>query len=129
MNETSESYYERRLMKEIEELEKRIKDLTQEQLALKRQLVKVRRNDGSLKDVSRKNSANRVMTESRVLKALRINSRECSTAFLYKEGLLANFDLKENTFRTYLHRMKEKGLIRSVRHGFWRLTEAETPPP
>jgi repressor of nif and glnA expression len=129
MSEASESYYERRLMGEIEELERRIKDLTQEKLALKRQLMKARRKDISLKDVSRKNSANRVMIESRILEALSENSKACYTELLYKEALRVNFELKENTFRTYLHRMKEKGLIRSVGRGLWRLPEAETTRP
>jgi len=125
MSEAPESYYERRLIREIEELEKRIKELTQEQQALKRQLVKARWENDSLKDVSRKNSANRVMIENRVLEALRGSSKACSTATLYREGLRANFELKENTFRTYLYRMKEKGLVRSVGRGLWRIPETE----
>jgi hypothetical protein len=129
MSEASENYYERRLMREIEELERRIKDLTQEKLALKRQLMKARQKDISLKDVSRKNSANRVMIESRILEALSENSKACYTKFLYKEALRVNFELKENTFRTYLHRMKEKRLIRSVGRGLWRLPEKETTRP
>jgi hypothetical protein len=116
-------------MSEIEELEKRIKELTQEQFALKRQLMKARLKDSSLKDVSRKNSANRVMIESRVLETLSGRSKACSTAALYREGLRVNFELKENTFRINLHRMKEKGLIRSVGRGLWRLPEAEKNQP
>ena len=126
MSEASDSYYERRLMREIEELEQRIKDLTQEQNALRRQLMKARWENDGLKDVSRKNSANRVMIENRVLDALQKKSKACSTAILYKAGLRANFELKENTFRTYLHRMKEKGMIVSVGRGLWRLPEAKT---
>jgi len=129
MGEASDSYYERRLMREIEELDKRIKELTQEQHALKRQLVKARWENDSLKDVSRKNSANRVMIENRVLEALKGSSKACSTAMLYREGLRANFELRENTFRTYLYRMKEKGLVRSVGRGLWRLPETKKPSP
>jgi len=129
MSEAPESYYEQRLIREIEELEKRIKELTQEQHALKRQLVKARWENDSLKDVSRKNSANRVMVENRVLEALRESSKACSTAMLYREGLRANFELKENTFRTYLYRMKEKGLVRSVGRGLWQVPETKTASP
>ncbi len=128
MGEAAETYYERRLMREIEELERRISELTQEQHALKRQLVKARWENNSLKDVSRKNSANRVMIENRVLEALKKSSKACSTAMLFKEGLRANVELRENTFRTYLHRMKQKGLIRSSGRGMWRLPEGETNP-
>lgn len=123
MNDPYQNYYEHRLIREIEDLDLRIKDLTQEQDALKRQLGKARRENLVLKDVSRKNSATRVMIENRVLQALKQSSRACSSTVLYKEGLRANFELKENTFRTYLYRMKEKGLIRSVGRGLWRLPE------
>lgn len=124
MPDEMSSYYERRLIREIEEIENRIKDLTFERDALKRQLMKARWENSHLHDVSRKNSANRVMIETRVLEALGAASKALTTSVLYQEGLKANFELKENTFRTYLHRMKEKGIIRSVGRGVWKLPEA-----
>jgi hypothetical protein len=115
------SYYENRLMREIEEIDSRIKELTEEKSALSRQLMKARWENDSIKDVSRKNSVNRVMIEQRVLDALKASSKACSTSILYKEALKANFELKENTFRTYLHRMKEKGLIMNIGRARWLL--------
>jgi chorismate mutase len=121
MAETSSQYYERRLIREIEEVDLRIKELTDERAALQRQLMKARWENDSLKDVSRKNSGNRVMIETRVIDALeKTRSKPYSSSELYQEALKANFELKENTFRTYLHRMKEKGIIESAGRGLWR---------
>jgi len=120
------SYYEQRLMREIEGIDHRIKELTDERGALLRQLMKARWENSALKDVSRKNSGNRVMVEARVLDALKASRRAVSTANLYREGLQANFELKDNTFRTYLYRMKERGLIVSVGRGLWKLAENTT---
>jgi len=117
------NYFEERLRSEIEAIEGKIAELRLEQNALKRQLMKARWETHALKDVSRKNSANRVMVEQRVLEELRSSGKAVSTAALYKAALIANFELKENTFRTYLHRMKEKGLIHSQRRGFWTLSD------
>ena len=63
------------------------------------------------------------MVEARVLDALKNSPRSISTAKLYTEAQRANFELKENTFRTYLHRMKEKGLIVSVGRGVWKAVD------
>lgn len=128
MSEEPQNYYERRLMREVEEIDLRIKELTEEKNALKRQLIKARWESSSLKDVNRKNSANRVMIESRVLDALKESPKALATYALYKEARKANFELKENTFRTYLYRMKEKNIIASVGRGLWNLPEASPPP-
>ncbi|WP_413875706.1 hypothetical protein [Albidovulum sp.] len=119
--EPERTYYEQRLMREIEEIDTRIRELRQEQDALKRQLMKARWESSALKEVSRKNSANRVMVERRVLDELKGAQKPLTTSALYKGALQANFELRANTFRTYLHRMKERGLIESVRRGYWRI--------
>lgn len=125
MPEAQSNYYERRLMREVEEIDARIKELTDEKFALLRQLKKARWENESLRDVHRKNSGNRVLAENKVLEALQNSSRAISTAKLYKEALQANFELRESTFRTYLHRMKGKGLIVSVGRGVWKLPPKE----
>lgn len=126
MSNDPSSYYERRLMREIETIDHRIKELSEEKLALRRQLIKARWENTAIKDVSRKNSGNRVMVEARVLDALKATKHSMSTAKLYPEALKANFELKENTFRTYLHRMKDKGLIVSVGRALWTLSKSTT---
>lgn len=119
-NSAPPNYYERRLQKEIEEIEIRLKELTAERDALRRQLMKARWENHTLRDVNRKNSASRVMVEQRVLAGLEQATKPMTSAQLFELARLANFELKENTFRTQLHRMKAKGLIESVGRGRWR---------
>lgn len=114
------SYYERRLQQEIEAIELKLKELTAERDALKRQLIKARWENHHLRDVNRKNSASRVMVEQRVIGALEQATKSMTSSQLFEIARLANFELKENTFRTHLHRMKEKGLIENVSRGRWR---------
>jgi len=122
----SPSYYERRLQQEIEAIELKLKELTAERDALKRQLIKARWENHHLRDVNRKNSASRVMVEQRVLSALEQATKSMTSSQLFEVGRLANFELKENTFRTQLHRMKEKGLIENVSRGRWRSVKPTT---
>ena len=114
------SYYERRLQQEIEAIELKLKELTAERDALRRQLIKARWENHHLRDVSRKNSASRVLVEQRVLAALEQATKPMTSSQLFSVARLANFELKENTFRTHLHRMKSKGLIKNVSRGRWR---------
>jgi len=114
------SYYEKRLQKEIEEIESKLKELTFERDALRRQLIKARWENHDLRDVSRKNSATRVLVEQRVLTALAAAKKPMTSQQLFEEALTINFELKGNTFRTHLHRMKSKGLIENVKRGQWR---------
>jgi superfamily II RNA helicase len=114
------SYYERRLQQEIEAIELKLKELTAERDALRRQLIKARWENHHLRDVSRKNSASRVLVEQRVLAALEQTTKPMTSRQLFSVARLANFELKENTFRTHLHRMKSKGLIENVSRGRWR---------
>lgn len=116
------NFYERRLMREIEAIDARIAELTQEKHALQRQLQKARWENHALRDVNRKNSANRVMVEERVLSLLHGSEKPLHNSKLLAAGKLANFDLNPSTFRTYLRRLKEKGLIESTRRGYWKLT-------
>lgn len=122
MNETPSSYYEKRLQREIEQIESRIRELAQEKIALQRQLMKARQENADLRDVNRKNSINRVMIENRVLEAFQGLNKSLKTKDLYKYAQYVNFELNENTFRTILHRMSQKGMIeRTDSRGVWRL--------
>ncbi len=119
-NDAPTNYYERRLQREIEEIELKLKELSAERDALRRQLIKARWDNHALRDVNRKNSASRVMVEQRVLAALEQAAKPMTSNQLFELARLANFELKENTFRTQLHRMKAKGLIENVSRGRWR---------
>lgn len=129
MPDDLKTYYERRLMQAIEEVDARIKELQDEKTALLRQLRVARWESDSLKDVNRKNSGVRVMVERRVLDALRAAKKPVTSDALYKEALKANFELKDGTFRTHLHRMKAKGLLQSAGWGLWRISPTEAAPP
>ena len=110
----------------------RIAALRQEQDALKRQLIKARWETHALRDVNRKNSAPRVLVEERVLATLRREGKAMHNGKLFMEARLVNFELIPSTFRTYLHRMKEKGLIMSRRRGYWEVATSSggnTPSP
>ena len=114
------TYFERRLQQEIEAIELKLSELTAERDALRRQLIKARWENHTLRDVNRKNSASRVMVEQRVLAALEQAAKPMTSRKLFEVARLANFELNENTFRTHLHRMKGKGLIENVSRGKWR---------
>lgn len=115
------SAFEERLYIAIAKINDEIKDLLRDKSALERQLIIARRENTDIRDVSRKNSIDRVMIEKRVILALGGNKTK-STYALYKEAKEINFNLKENTFRTQLHRMKNKGIIeKAERNGKWRL--------
>ena len=121
VTDTAITYYEQRLQKEINDIESRIRDLTQEKLALERQLLKARRHSVS-GEVSRKNSLTRVLIETKVLEILKSSTRPVTSTTLFREAQTVDLRLKNSTFRTYLHRMKSKGLIQLAgKSGVWKL--------
>ncbi|MDB5478821.1 MAG: hypothetical protein JWM96_1316 [Alphaproteobacteria bacterium] len=121
MNEENFSF-ELRLLREIEQIEKKIKELTSEKSALQRLLMKYRSEKIAFRDVNRKNSVNRVMIENKITEALRLARKPLRTDALYSLARQIDFQLKANTFRTHLHRMKAKNLIQaSGRRGLWLL--------
>lgn len=124
-NPLQSSAYVKRLTREIEEIEARMAELTQEKIALKRQLVKAHWEENALKDVSRKNSGTRIMSEERILEALHRAEKPLSNDTLFSEAKKVNFELKPTTFRTYLLRLKDKGKIKSVRRGFWSIGDKD----
>jgi len=119
-------------MREIEEIDLRIAELSQEKTALQRQLTKAHWEASALKDVSRKNSGTRIMVEQRILDALRDAQKPLNSDALFAAAKRANIDLKPTTFRTYLLRLKEKGSIRPTnKRGLWILADdvsASRPP-
>lgn len=126
MSDTELTYFERRLLKEIEDIERRINDLQGEQRALERQLAKARAERAGVKLVERRNSAARVLAENSVLLALRQSQKPMKVNELYKYARRTNYDLKEATFRSYLHRMKKRGeLTSSGRSGWWQLASGQ----
>ncbi|RWG08287.1 hypothetical protein [Mesorhizobium sp.] len=122
-------YFEKRLQNELEAIEERIRELEKEKSALLRQIAKARADRQGLQFVSRRNSQNRVLAENSVLMLLREKAKPLSTSELYRNARFTNYDLKEGTFRTYLHRMKSRGLILMAGHvGMWKLPDATKSP-
>ena len=121
------TYFEKRLSRELEDIEARIKELEDERRALSTQLAKARAQREGLQFTTRKNSANRVLAENAVLMALRDTTKPLSTQELYRKARLTNYDLKETTFRSYLHRMKNRGDIQTAGHvGRWETAKSDS---
>lgn len=113
---------EKALTQELSEVELRIKELMDEASALRRQIGKASANRQGLEFTTRKNSLNRVLAENSIIEVLRESGKPATTATLYKQARVTNPSLKENTFRTYLHRMKKRNAIQTARRaGEWKL--------
>ncbi|MFN3077300.1 MAG: winged-helix domain-containing protein [Alphaproteobacteria bacterium] len=111
------------LLAELAEVEKRIVELTVERDALRRIITRVRQQNVELKDVTRKNSLSRVLIENRIMQALQEAGKPVRATELLSILRQTSYNLKESTFRSYLHRMKEKGVIKMHDRGVWRLAE------
>ena len=109
------TYFEKRILSELENLENRIKKLNAEKDALQIQLSKARADRTGLQNVTRKNSLNRVLAENSIIKALSNSKNALSSKDLFLSALYTNHNLNESTFRTYLHRMKKRNLIKTSR--------------
>lgn len=120
------SRLEKALSQELFEVEVKIKELRDEASALKRQIGKASANRKGLGFSTRKNSVDRVLAENSVLEYLQESGGIKTTSDLYIKAKKTNSYLKENTFRTYLHRMKKKNLIRTAyKAGQWMLANNE----
>ena len=114
-------WYERRILNDIKEIESRIRELESEKLGLQRVLTRLRRESVSTKEVGRRNSIDRVLIERQVLEYLRARKKPARAWEIYNAAKEVSFSLKENTFRSYLHRMKKSGLIKNPggQRGLW----------
>jgi hypothetical protein len=79
-------------------------------------------------DVTRKNSINHILVENSVLNTLNSSGRPRKTRSLYRDAALIVGTLKEGTFRTILHRMKNRGLITSVSDRKWEIAASSLMP-
>jgi hypothetical protein len=123
---------ETHLLAQITSVEQEITKLEAERNTLRDILLKVRRENSKLRDVTRKNSFDRILIESRIMNLLRAASKPVPTSRLWWTAQEINPRLRNTTFRSHLHRLKSKGLIESETHGFWSATESakrEGKPP
>lgn len=125
-----DSIVELRLLREVADIMQRISALQNEREALERVLVRVRARKIQKTDVTRKNSFKRIVVEDRVLEELAEATRPLSTDTLYRAAKEVVYGLKENTFRSCVHRMKDRGQITSPARGTWVMApNKKTPSP
>lgn len=115
---------EAHLLAEVSDVEQQIAKLQAQRDTLRDLLLKARRENAALRDVTRKNSFDRILIESRVMNLLRTAPKPVPTQRLYWAAIEINPRLRNNTFRSHLHKLKSKGLIESKTHGEWTATEA-----
>jgi hypothetical protein len=124
MIETEPSILERRLLKEIADIDARVAELQTTRRSLERLVVKVRREapvEGG--KVARKNSAGRILIEQAIVESLRAALKPMTNKAIFTAARAVDYDLKEVTLRSYLHRMKARGLIEhsGAQGGSWQL--------
>lgn len=104
-------YLEDSIARRISEIDKKIKELSADRVALERLLLDARREHAAKTEAVRRNSGKRILVENRILKTLRQSSVPVSNRHLYLSARAAVFDLKESTFRSHIKRMKDSGKI------------------
>ena len=106
------SDWKAKLEREIDEIDRRISELRDERDALVRIRSRAELYPNAASKVTRKNSFNRELIEGRVLVLLGELGRPAGSRELFdKIDKLHIKKLKPSTFRSYLARMKEKGLV------------------
>ncbi|HTB03546.1 MAG TPA: hypothetical protein VK804_24010 [Bradyrhizobium sp.] len=121
---------EKKILQEIADRKRQIAGIQQEIDTFERMLMKSRQQQVLITqtDVTRKNSINRILVENSVLNSLKSSGRPSKTRSLYRDAALIVGTLKEGTFRTILHRMKNRGLITSVSDGKWQIAASSLMP-
>src|SRR5690242_3611319 len=87
------------LLAQIDSVEQQITQLQAQRDTLRELLLKVRRENLALRDVTRKNSFDRILIENRVMNLLRATSKPVATQKLYWSALEIIPRLRNTTFR------------------------------
>ena len=123
---SSYTLLEDRLQAEIVEISRKMALLAQEKQALERLLVKARTNRVAKTEAVRKSSAARLIVERLILDIIEASQgKPVRSNDIFKQVKMSEYQMKAATFRSYLHRMKERGLIQNPhkRNGLWVLAE------
>jgi hypothetical protein len=121
------SVLEREILAHIDGIDKEISKLKSERLKAERMLFRARRDRQGLKDINRKNSLDRVIIENRIVQILTLEKTHMSIKQIYKDVLMMDSTVKESTFRSHIHRLSEKGLIKnSGIRGYWKKVIIDT---
>lgn len=125
MRKEDPSALEAQLVAQLTGIKQEIAKLQAQSETLEALLVRVRL-ETNLHDVTRKNSIDRVLIENAILEALRRSKKPVPTKWLFLTARSITPQLRNTTFRSYLHRLKAKGLIfNSAGHGFWTSVEPD----
>ena len=129
----SQNAAEAYILREIEDIDSKIKELQFARGALQGVLARIRQSARPEFGKHRRNSAERILVETRIIEELNRSLRPLSSARLYKAAKTVLSDLKEGTFRSYLHRMKIRGVVANPNavSGMWRLVflpQTSAPP-
>lgn len=117
------------LLSQLKDYEQQISELQAAKAATLRQLEKVRTSGSSSRDVTRRNSYRRILSERHVLDTLNASNGGLTTKRLVKEIRTVYPDMPEVTARVQLTRMRDKGLIQSPSRGKWVAVAAPEPLP
>ena len=116
---------EKSLVLQISDIERRIRELQEERAVVERLLLKTRKERVASKEVTRRNSVQRILVESEILEALKGSNRPLSGKELFTRVRRVVFNLNYSTMRSHLRRMKERGVLKKLPGygGNWTLPE------
>ena len=116
------STLEKEILSHIDSIDREINKLRSEKIKAERMLFRARRDRQGIRDVNRKNSINRVIVETRIVKVLELSKTHMAIKQIYKDVLNIDSSMKKTTFRSHMHRLACKGVIvNSGTRGYWRL--------
>lgn len=107
------------LQAQISEVESKIRALEIEKNSLHRALVRARAGDIGDQIPLRRNSGQRMLIEKAVLDFL--GNKPSNTKRVFEYVRIVHPSLKSATFRSYLRRMSQRGLIANSARGMWQL--------
>jgi DNA-binding IclR family transcriptional regulator len=121
MVESIDRSLERHLVAQLLAISTRMAELTEEQRVLQRLLEKVRKGTAPSVDVTRKNSHQRILVETVVIESL-TDVEMRSARSLYLDVRHRASDVNPSTFRSYLRRMHQRGILSPIgTRGNWCL--------
>ncbi|WJY22764.1 hypothetical protein QTA57_06630 [Fontisubflavum oceani] len=118
--------YERRLLDELKKVDQKIARLSNERDALIRLLsrARVERHADGDRTILRSTSIDRIAVETKILQFLGDRAEPAAARDIYEAAIAVFPGLKESTFRSHMHRLKQKGKIEPVAkaRGRWKLS-------
>jgi hypothetical protein len=119
----TQTQLETELLAELGKITRKIAELEHERLTVQGMLQRLQRESVIRTDATRSNGFRRVLVENKIIELLGNHKQPYSVKALLGEIKFYFTGMKPTTFRSYLHRMHERGVIESSGYGFWRLPE------